>query len=271
MRRDGGCADHRRMTAAHTPLDAATAVLQKPGLPAGDDERFVGFGVMGLPFANGHYLALRQFPATSFSPGYRSVWHRDPDGIWTFYATTPGPQSCARFFSSATPSDAVQCGIDVAWVTPWSLYVGIPGLLEWYIDLRATFADAADERGRRTVAGRARGPTGRCWALWAERPARRCAPGRVRLSGTAPNGQRFMIAPARVWAVAHSRAVLREADLGPVGPLRAAGSAGGLPAAATRLVRGGLGALREVRCGPSPCGPAHRFDRLTAGRSTRAQ
>ena len=95
-----GAAQHRCMTT--TPADAAAAVLQNPVLPDGDDERFVGFGVMGLPFAGGHYLALRHFPATTFSPGYRSVWHRDPDGIWTFYATTPGPQSCARYFSSAT-------------------------------------------------------------------------------------------------------------------------------------------------------------------------
>lgn len=28
-----------------------------------------------------------------------------------------------------------------------------------------------------------------------------------------------MIAPARVWAVGHSRAALRDVDLGPVGPL----------------------------------------------------
>jgi hypothetical protein len=113
MRRRGRAAQHRYMTTLHTPADAASAVLHNPVVPDGDDERFVGFGVMGLPFANGHYLALRHFPATTFSPGYRSVW---PDGIWTFYATTPGPQSCARYFSSATPRDAVQCGIDVAWL-----------------------------------------------------------------------------------------------------------------------------------------------------------
>ncbi|WP_019728696.1 hypothetical protein, partial [Mycobacterium avium] len=128
------------MTTTRTPLDAATAVLDDPALPAGDDERFVGFGVMGLPFGSGHYLALRQFPATSFSPGYRSVWHRDRDGVWTFYATTPGPQSCARYFGAATARDAVQCDIDVAWVTPWSLLVEIPGLLAWRIELRATVA-----------------------------------------------------------------------------------------------------------------------------------
>lgn len=211
-------ADDRRMITSNTPLAAATAVLQNPRLPSGDDERFVGFGVMGLPFASGHYLALRVFPATSFSPGYRSVWHRDPDGAWTFYATTPGPQSCARFFSSATPNDAVQCDIDVAWVTPWSLFVEIPGLLAWHIDIGTTAstrlmsaiggrlpARAWTNRAVLAALGRAAGPTLRA--------------GRVRLSGTAPNGQRFMIAPARVWAVAHSRAAWREVDLGPVGPL----------------------------------------------------
>lgn len=56
-------------------------------LPDGDDERVVGFGVMGLPFTSGHYLAYRDFPETSFSPAYKSVWHRTPAGVWTFYAT----------------------------------------------------------------------------------------------------------------------------------------------------------------------------------------
>lgn len=43
--------------------------------------------------------------------------------------------------------------------------------------------------------------------------------GQLRLAGAAPNGQRFMIAPSRVWSVAGSRAVLGDVDLGPVGPL----------------------------------------------------
>ena len=67
-------------------------------LPVGDDERVVGFGVMGLPFASGHYLAFRDFPSTSFSPGYLSVWHRTPDGVWTFYATTPGSAELLAIF-----------------------------------------------------------------------------------------------------------------------------------------------------------------------------
>lgn len=211
-------AQHSCMTKYRTPLDAATAVLQNPTLPAGDDERFVGFGVMGLPFANGNYLALRHFPAATFAPAYRSVWHRDPNGRWTFYATTPGPQSCSRYFSTVTTNAAVQCEIDIAWVTPWSLFVGITGLLEWEIDLRATPATRVMSAiGRSLPAGAwtnrtVLGALGR--AAGATLHA-----GQLRLAGTAPNGQRFMIAPRQVWAVSRSRAVLDGADLGPVGPL----------------------------------------------------
>jgi hypothetical protein len=210
-------AQHARMT-SQTPLDAAIEVLRSPRLPAGDDERFVGFGVMGLPFAGGHYLALRHISATSYSPGYRSVWHRDPDGRWTFYATTPAAQSCARYFSSATVNDAVQCDIDVGWVTPWSLLVAIPEVLEWHIDIRATLSTRLMSGvGARLPAGAWTSPLVLAGLGRVAGPVLHA--GQVRLSGTAPNGQRFMMAPAQVWSVGQSRAVLRDVDLGPVGPL----------------------------------------------------
>lgn len=44
-----------------TPRNAVEALQADPSLPEGDDERFVGYGVMGVPFASGHYLALRDF------------------------------------------------------------------------------------------------------------------------------------------------------------------------------------------------------------------
>src|SRR3979409_836673 len=130
---------HDGMPTLATPQAAAVATKYMD-LPSGDDERVVGFGVMGLPFANGHYLAFRAFPATSFSPAYQSVWHRDPDGLWTFYATTPGPLSCSRYFSSVTPVDPVVCDIESAWITPWSLQISIAGLLDWRVDVKKTAA-----------------------------------------------------------------------------------------------------------------------------------
>lgn len=199
-----------------TPQAAAIASKSMP-LPDGDDERVVGFGVMGLPFASGHYLAFRDFPATSFSPAYLSVWHRTPDGEWTFYATTPGAQSCSRFFSSATPIDPVVCDIDSTWLTPWSLAISIDGLLDWRVDVKTTEATrlmsligghlpAAVSRSRTMLAAMSHvvGPA--------------LGVGKIRLTGNLPNGQEFRIAPKRVWAVADSTAVMRGEDLGPIGP-----------------------------------------------------
>ena len=206
------------MTKQHTPQDTVAAVLADPMLPSGDDERFVGFGIMGLPFSNGHYLAMRQFPATTFAPPYLSVWHRDPSCNWTFYATTPGQQSCARYFSSAIPNDAVQCDIGVTWVTPWSVLIEIPGVLHWTVDLQATAAT----RLMSTIGGRL------SESAWTDptilkrlsRVARRTlGVGDVRLTGRAPNGQCYTIAPKQLWVVSDSRAVLRGRDLGPIGPL----------------------------------------------------
>lgn len=199
-----------------TPAAAAAATHEIP-LPDGDDERVVGFGVMGLPFANGHYLAFRDFPETSFSPAYKSVWHRTPDGVWTFYATTPGPQSCSRYFSSATDVDPVVCDIDSHWPTPWSLMISIASVLDWRVDITATPATramtaigsrmpAAARRSRHLL--RAMSPVvGPLLGL-----------GRVQLTGNLPNGQEFRIAPRQVWAVTDSSAVVHGQDLGPVGP-----------------------------------------------------
>lgn len=206
------------MTKQLAPQNAVAAVLADPVLPPGDDERFVGFGIMGLPFANGHYLAMRQIPATTFAPPYVSVWHRDPSCNWTFYATTPGQQSCARYFGSATPNDAVQCDIDVTWTESSSLTIEIPDVLHWTVDLQSTRATRLMSK----ISGRL------SESAWTNpvmlhrlgRVARRTLDvGEVRLTGRAPNGQCYTMAPKQVWLVADSRAVLNGRDLGPTGPL----------------------------------------------------
>ena len=83
------------------PRDFASQMETEPTLPPGDDERFVGYGVMAQPFASGHVLALRRFVATSVGPAYTAVWHRDPDGRWTFRITGEPLQCCNRYFGSA--------------------------------------------------------------------------------------------------------------------------------------------------------------------------
>lgn len=149
---------------------------------------------MGLPFANGHYLALRHFPKATFAPAYKSVWHHQSRRHLDVLRHDAGAQSCARYFSSATPQDAVQCDIEVEWVSPWLVFVRIEGLLDWQIDIRSTLST------RLMTAVGSRLPAG----TWTNRMALGVLSGaaglalnagQLRLAGTAPNGQRFMIAP----------------------------------------------------------------------------
>jgi hypothetical protein len=197
---------------------AAAAATQTMDLPTGDDERVIGFGVMGLPFASGHYLAYRDFPATSFSPAYKSVWHRDPDGVWTFHATTRGPQSCSRFLNSVTSVDPVVCGIEVTWVTPWALLISVDRLLDWRVDITTTRTTCLLS----VIAGRmpaAAWTSTNLLIAMSRIIGLALRIGAIRLFGNLPNGQEFRIAPLRVWAVDGATAVLQGDDLGPVGPL----------------------------------------------------
>jgi len=89
------------VNAASSPRDLVAAIEASPTLPGGGEERFAGYGVMGLPFRSGHILALRCFPASSVGPPYRAVWHRDPEGRWTFFQDVPLMQGCARYFGAA--------------------------------------------------------------------------------------------------------------------------------------------------------------------------
>jgi hypothetical protein len=63
------------------PRDLVDRLEASPQLPAGSEERFNGYGLMGLPLASGHILAMRRFPASSVGPGYTSVWHRGPERL----------------------------------------------------------------------------------------------------------------------------------------------------------------------------------------------
>ena len=69
-------------------------------LPAGQGDRFAGYAVIGLPFRSGHVLAMRRFPASSIGLGYTSVWHRSPEGKWTFYSSVRPEDGCSRYFGS---------------------------------------------------------------------------------------------------------------------------------------------------------------------------
>lgn len=213
------------MRTPSTPADAVHAVATHPNLPAGDDERFTGFGVMGLPFGSGHYLAFRDFPATSFAPAYRSVWHRDPEGTWVFYATTPASQSCSRYFSTATTVPAVQCDITARWTDPWTLVITVPGRLEWTVVARSTRLTRVLSRVGNRLPERAWATPALLAALGRVAGAL-LRTGRIALSGTAPNGQDYRLAPRLMWQVSQSRATVAGRDIGAPGPLDSPASLG---------------------------------------------
>lgn len=195
------------------------------GLPAGSDERVSGYGVIGLPFASGHYLALRDFIASSFGPAYRSVWHRDPAGGWTMYSTTQAELSCPRYLGSALTYPPVTTPIDVTWLDETQVRVTIDGTLDWTMRLASTSATrlmtalgrrmpdwAWTNRAVMAAMGRVAGPM--------------LSAGRMRLTGTMPNGQEFLAAPRRIWTIDDSSATVRGEGLGPLGPLSEQGRLG---------------------------------------------
>ncbi|NMO93898.1 hypothetical protein HH311_29405 [Actinomycetospora sp. TBRC 11914] len=193
-------------------LDAERAA----GVPDGPGERFAGWGVMGLPFRSGHYLALRHF-TSSIGPAFRSVWHRDPAGRWTMYSDTEPRHACIRYFGARL--DRVETApIGVDWDGPRSFTVTIPGHVHWRVELAATLTT-------RLMTWTGGALPERLWH--SDRALRLLAPlagtvlsaGRLRLSGTAPNGQTFRAGPRRLWGVVGGRAVVDGADVGPPGRL----------------------------------------------------
>lgn len=201
-----------------TPRDAATSMEVDGALPDSRDERVSGYGVIGLPFASGHYLALRDFVASSFGPAYRSVWHRDPAGNWSLYSTTPPEQSCSRFIGAALAHPPVTVPIGVTWLGDAEVRVRIDDVLDWTMQIASTPATrlmtvmsqlmpAAAWRNQAVLAlmGRAAGLM--------------LSAGRMRLSGDMPNGQDYVAAPRRIWTIQSSSATVRGEDLGPLGPL----------------------------------------------------
>lgn len=188
-------------------------------LPGGSDERFSGYGVMGLPFRSGHVLAMRRFPVSSVGPGYASVWHRSPGGEWRFYSDAAPGSSCTRYFGLAA-ADAIETPIHITWPGPFRLRVEVSAApLEWELSLGSTPAmRLMNAAGRLLADGAWRRPA--VLATMGAVAGPLLGLGRVGLHGRVPNGQRFVANPRTLWAVADSRAVLGGDDLGPPGAVR---------------------------------------------------
>jgi hypothetical protein len=200
------------------PRDLAELTEIDPAVPAGDGDRFSGYGVMGQPFRSGHVLALRRFPASSLGYGYSSVWHRDPNGKWTFWSDNSPDASCARFFGRAVEWVRV-APIRITWSGPRRFRVVVgDGAIDWSVELVATPATLLLSAVEACL------PAG----VW-QRPAVTrvmgliagplLGVGEVRLTGQVPNGQRFTASPHQTWMVGRSKATVDGVAIGPPGPL----------------------------------------------------
>ncbi len=188
-------------------------------LPVGSEERFNGYGVMGLPFKSGHILAMRRFSASSVGPGYTSIWHRSPEGDWVFYSNVNPRQACTRYFG-AIALRAIETEITIRWLTPFRLHVAMPAVpFEWEITVGATAATrlmnavgghlpsaAWHNLTFLTTMGIVAGPL--------------LGVGRISLHGRVPNGQHFIANPRVLWAIVDSHARLAGKDFGPPGAVR---------------------------------------------------
>jgi hypothetical protein len=120
------------------PAQVVEDLERHPELPPGSEERFFGYGVMGLPFRSGHLLGLRRFAASSIGPPYRSVWHRDPSGRWTFCQDQSPQLACTRYFG-AEVDEVVEGPIRIDWTGPRRFEVRAPAAdLEWTMELAST-------------------------------------------------------------------------------------------------------------------------------------
>lgn len=186
-------------------------------VPPGSEERFFGYGVMGLPFRSGHVLGLRRFPASSIGPGYRSVWHRDPNGRWTFYQDQPDELACTRYFR-AEVDEVRQVPIKIDWTGPGRFEVHTcDGDLEWMIEVGSTPVTQVLNRLGSLLPLRTWRSTA-VLAVMSRVAGGALRAGRVRLAGIAPNGQRFVANPLTIWVATRSRATVGGEDLGEMGP-----------------------------------------------------
>jgi hypothetical protein len=219
------------MSPKHSPTVKALRTIVRGiehGAPMapGSAERFVGYGVIGLPFASGDVLAMRRFPASSIGPGYTAIWHRSPRGAWTMWVDVEPLQACPRYFGSELER-AILAPIELSWPDPFRMTAKIHDgrALDWQIELDSTLVTRSFSAMGKMIPA----------SLWRRRSVRRAVAavadpllgaGRLSLHGVAPNGQWFEANPKLIWFVTGGRALVHGADLGPFGSLSVQASIG---------------------------------------------
>lgn len=194
--------------------------------PGRDD--VAGFAVVGQPFASGDLLCLRRFPASTFGPGYVSVWHRSADGRWTVYTSIAPEQSCPRFIGAAV-SRVFETPIEVSWTGPFDLAVQVPAAeLSWSMHLASTPVTRMMNAMMSMMPG-AMFRSGLVLSMMSLMSTAMLAAGRFRMGGHMPNRQWFQAGPRRVWVITAATATIAGRALGGSAPLAAQAMLGEVP------------------------------------------
>jgi hypothetical protein len=201
------------------PRDLVEQLEANAVLPAGEGERFSGYGVMACPFSSGDILCHRRFPASSVGPAYTSIWHRDPEGQWRFYQDVPPLQACPRFFGSAL-TEASQTEVEVVWTGPRAFRIAIAGTLDWEVSLAPSTATRVMNVMGRLMPDRLWRSPAVLGAMTAVAGPMLGA-GKLAMAGRAPNGQHFVANPLLIWTIPESHATIDGRDLGGVQALSA--------------------------------------------------
>ena len=200
------------------PAQLACEAEESPALPRGSDERVSGYGVMGLTFRSGHILALRRWTASSVAEGFTSIWHRSPEGRWTFHESAPSVVACTRYFGADVERARV-VPIALQWEGPSRLRITTDdGAVDWTVEIGSSFVTRA-----MSVVGSslplAAWRSGAVLRAMGHLAGRALRVGTVKLTGSTSNRQHFDANPIRIWYVTGSRAHVDGEDLGPTGPL----------------------------------------------------
>ncbi|MFW0792989.1 hypothetical protein AAFP30_04175 [Gordonia sp. CPCC 205515] len=195
----------------HTPRQAVSALRAHRTLDDDNGDRFAGYGIMGIPFSSGHYLALRDMVASSVGPPYRSIWHRDPQSQWTIHTSVDPDRSCPRYFGAGAVVDRQP--IDVSWTGDHEFEVTLGDTIRWRLVLTPSPATRLmSSMGSALPA-----------AAWDDNALLKSmgpmastllGAGRIRLCGTTPNSQWFQAQPRVVYRVASSTATIGGIDIG---------------------------------------------------------
>jgi len=181
-----------------------TKAEQRAMLLPGSNERFSGWGLMGLPFRSGDVLATRRFPASSIGQGYTSVWYRNPGGGWTFYADVAPETACTRYFGNAVER-AIVCPIHVDWTGQNQLHIAVPEA-ELFCDI--TVGPTIASRAMNLMSARfpeSAWRSQRVLGLVSMVAGPMLGAGKLSMAGTAPNGQSFLANPRKIWTVKSAR------------------------------------------------------------------